>query len=326
MKKALITGITGQDGSYLAELLLGKGYEVHGIVKRESMEDPVHKLNNIMHIKQDLILHEGALSDHLSIYRVFKKVMPDECYHLAASSFVNYSFDDEHLTMNANFTATHYILSTLAEVNKNCKLFFAGSSEMFGEPDICPQTEDTRFNPKSIYGISKVASNFLLRNYREKENIFACTGIMYNHESPRRGYQFVTRKITSTACKIKTGIEKKLYLGNLDGMRDWGYAPDYVKAMWLMLQNGSPRDYIIATGELHTVREFLNVAFSYLDLEYNEYVEADPNFFRPQERIPLAGNPDKIRKDLGWISTKRFDDIVKEMVDADIERIKKGQI
>ncbi len=324
-KKALITGITGQDGSYLAEFLLDKGYEVHGIVKRESLEDPVHKLANIKHIKHNLILHEGALSDHLSIYKTFRKVVPDECYHLAASSFVNYSFDDEYLIMNYNFTSTHYILSTLAEVNRKCKLFFAGSSEMFGEPDNCPQNEDTRFNPKSIYGISKVASSFLVKNYRERERIFACTGIMYNHESPRRGYQFVTRKISSTVAKIKMGVESKLFLGNLDVKRDWGYSPDYVKAMWLMLQNDAPRDYIVATGELHSVREFLTIAFSYAGLDYNDFVTFDRKFFRPAERIPLMGNPERIKNELGWMNTKKIEAIVQEMVDSDLKRLSEGE-
>ena len=318
-KVALITGITGQDGSYLAEFLLEKGYEVHGIVRRESLEDE-EKLKNIKAIKEKLFLHEGSLSDHLSIYKVFSKVLPDECYHLSASSFVNYSFNDEFQTMSNNFNSTHYLLSTIREVKKECKFYFASSSEMFGEPNETPQTEDTAFNPKSIYGISKVSSHYLLKNYREKENIFACTGIMYNHESPRRGNQFVTKKIISSAVKIKQGLQKKLYLGNLDAKRDWGYAPDYVKAMWMMLQSPKADDYILATGNLHTVREFLDITFSYLGLDYKNYVEVDPKFFRASEHNPLCGNPQKIKETLGWENSKSLQDIVEEIIKEELAK------
>lgn len=318
-KVALITGITGQDGSYLAELLLEKGYEVHGIVRRESLEDE-EKLKNIKTIKEKLFLHEGSLSDHLSIYKVFSKVLPDECYHLSASSFVNYSFNDEFQTMSNNFNSTHYLLSTIREVKKECKFYFASSSEMFGEPNETPQTEDTAFHPKSIYGISKVSSHYLLKNYREKENIFACTGIMYNHESPRRGNQFVTKKIISSAVKIKQGLQNKLYLGNLDAKRDWGYAPDYVKAMWMMLQAPKADDYILATGKLHTVREFLDITFSYLGLDYKDYVEVDPKFFRASEHNPLCGNPQKIKETLGWENTKRLKEIIEEMLEEELKK------
>lgn len=318
-KVALITGITGQDGSYLAELLLEKGYEVHGIVRRESLEDE-EKLKNIKAIKEKLFLHEGSLSDHLSIYKVFSRVLPDECYHLSASSFVNYSFNDEFQTMSNNFNSTHYLLSTIREVKKECKFYFASSSEMFGEPNETPQTEDTAFNPKSIYGISKVSSHYLLKNYREKENIFACTGIMYNHESPRRGNQFVTKKIISSAVKIKQGLQKKLYLGNLDAKRDWGYAPDYVKAMWMMLQVPRADDYILATGKLHTVREFLDITFSYLGLDYKNYVEVDPKFFRASEYNPLCGNPQKIKDNLGWENSKNLQDIIEEMIEEELKK------
>lgn len=318
-KVALITGITGQDGSYLAELLLEKGYEVHGIVRRESLEDE-EKLKNIKAIKEKLFLHEGSLSDHLSIYKVFSRVLPDECYHLSASSFVNYSFNDEFQTMSNNFNSTHYLLSTIREVKKECKFYFASSSEMFGEPNETPQNEDTAFNPKSIYGISKVSSHYLLKNYREKENIFACTGIMYNHESPRRGNQFVTKKIISSAVKIKKGLQNKLYLGNLDAKRDWGYAPDYVKAMWMMLQAPKADDYILATGNLHTVREFLDITFSYLGLDYKEYVEVDPKFFRASEHNPLCGNPQKIKETLDWENTKILKEIIEEMLEEELKK------
>lgn len=278
MKKAIITGITGQDGSYLAELLLSKGYEVHGLVRRESFED-FNRLKNIKHIKDKLHLHEGSVEDHLTIYKVFSNVLPDECYHLSASSFVNYSFNDEFQTMNNNFNSTHYLLSTIREVKRDCKFYFAGSSEMFGEPAETPQTESTPFSPKSIYGISKVSSHYLLKNYRDKENIFACTGIMYNHESPRRGSPFVTKKIITTAVKIKLGLEKELFLGNIDAKRDWGYSPDYVLAMWQILQNDTPEDFILATGQLHSVRDFLEITFSYLKLDYMDYVKIDKKIF-----------------------------------------------
>jgi GDPmannose 4,6-dehydratase len=318
-KVALITGITGQDGSYLTELLLKKGYEVHGIVRRESFEDE-EKLKNIKSIKDKLFLHEGSLSDHLSIYKIFSKILPDECYHLSASSFVNYSFNDEFQTMSNNFNSTHYLLSTIREVKKECKFYFAGSSEMFGEPNETPQNEDTPFHPKSIYGISKVSSHYLLKNYREKENIFACTGIMYNHESPRRGNQFVTKKIISSAVKIKKDLQNKLYLGNLDAKRDWGYAPDYVKAMWMMLQADKADDYILSTGKLHTVKEFIDIAFSYLGLDYKDYVEVDPKFFRASEHNPLCGNPQKIKEVLSWENSKSLKDIIEEMIEEELKK------
>jgi GDPmannose 4,6-dehydratase len=316
-KIALITGITGQDGSYLAELLLNKGYEVHGIVRRESLEDE-EKLKNIETIKESLILHEGSLGDHLGIYKIFSKVLPDECYHLSASSFVNYSFSGEFQTMTNNFNSTYYLLSTILDIKKECKFFFAGSSEMFGEPDITPQDENTLFNPKSIYGILKVSSHYLLKNYREKEGIFAVTGIMYNHESPRRGNQFVTKKIISSAIRIKLGLQQKLYLGNLDAKRDWGYAPDYVKAMYMMLQVEKADDFVIATGRLHTVREFLDITFSSLDLDYNDYIEIDPKFYRTSEHNSLCGNAHKIKATLGWENKKNLNEIIQEVVDKEM--------
>jgi len=317
MRKAIITGITGQDGSYLAEFLLLKGYEVHGLVRRESFED-IQKLTNIKDIKDRLFLHEGSLQDHLTIYKIFSEVMPDECYHLSASSFVNYSFNDEFQTMNNNFNSTHYLLSTIREVKSDCKFYFAGSSEMFGEPSETPQTECTPFNPKSIYGISKVSSHYLLKNYREKENIFACTGIMYNHESPRRGNQFVTKKIISSAVRIKKGLQEKLYLGNLDVQRDWGYSPDYVEAMWKILQAEKPNDFIISTGHLHTVRQFLEMTFSFLELDYKDYVHINSNFFRVGEKKALCGDPSKIKKVLGWENRKGLRGIIKEMLESEM--------
>ena len=322
IKKAIITGITGQDGSYLAEFLLEKGYEVHGIISRESFENE-EKLKNIFCIKDRLELHEGSLNDHLTVYKIFSKVMPDECYHLSASSFVNYSFNDEFQTMNNNFNSTHYLLSTIKEVKKDCKFYFAGSSEMFGEPNESPQTENTPFNPKSIYGISKVSSHYLLKNYREKEGIFACTGIMYNHESERRGRQFVTKKIISSAVRIKNGLQNELFLGNLDAKRDWGYSPDYVKAMWKILQTKKADDFIIATGVLHSVRDFLEITFSYLDLDYNDYIKVDPKFFRASEAKPLCGNPSKIKDTIGWENTQKLQSIIYEMVNFELNKYKK---
>ncbi|MBW7858116.1 MAG: GDP-mannose 4,6-dehydratase [Leptonema sp. (in: Bacteria)] len=317
MKRALITGIGGQDGSYLTDLLLSKGYEVHGIVKRESFEDSQHRLGNLLHCIDKISLYPISVNNHLSLYKLFRDIQPDECYHLAASSFVHYNFDDEFLILNNNFNSTHYLLSTIKELKPTCRLFFAGSSEMFGEPDVSPQTELTRFNPKSIYGISKIASYYMVRNYREKEGLFACTGIMYNHESPRRGHQFVTRKITSTVAKIAKGEADHLSLGNLDALRDWGWAPDYVEAMWQMLQTNESDDYIVATGKLHKVRDFVDIAFSLAGLDYQKYVKTDERFFRPSEKIPLCGNPDKISARLNWHNTRPLEEVIKAMLQVE---------
>ncbi|MGB5632730.1 MAG: GDP-mannose 4,6-dehydratase, partial [Waterburya sp.] len=266
MKKALLTGITGQDGSYLAEFLLAKGYEVHGIVRRTSIEDAAHKLSNLKEILNKIVLHTASLDNHLSLYKVINQVQPDECYHLAASSFVSYSFDDEFSILSSNFSGTHYLLASIKEIMPVCRFYFAGSSEMFGSASNSPQNELTPFNPRSIYGISKLSSHHLVRNYREQYDLFACTGILYNHESPRRDFKFVTRKITSSVAKIKLGLQDKLYLGNLDAVRDWGYAPDYVYSMWLMLQQDTPRDYVVASGINHSVREFVKYAFDCVGL------------------------------------------------------------
>lgn len=317
MKKALITGIGGQDGSYLTDLLLSKGYEVHGIVKRESFEDSQHRLGNLLHCIDKISLYPISVNNHLSLYKLFRDIQPDECYHLAASSFVHYNFDDEFLILNNNFNSTHYLLSTIKELKPTCRLFFAGSSEMFGEPDVSPQTELTRFNPKSIYGISKIASYYMVRNYREKEGLFACTGIMYNHESPRRGHQFVTRKITSTVAKIVKGEADHLSLGNLDALRDWGWAPDYVEAMWQMLQSDEADDYIVATGKLHRVRDFVDIAFRLAGLDYQKYIKTDERFFRPSEKIPLCGNPDKIAARLNWRNSRSLEEVIKAMLQAE---------
>lgn len=325
MKKALITGISGQDGSYLAELLLAKGYEVHGIVRREAIEDPVHRLKNIQHIQEKVHLHVGAIDNHLSIYKIISALIPDECYHLASSSFVSYSFEDESSIVSNNFTATHSLLSSIKELAPACRLYFAGSSEMFGNARLSPQNESTPFNPRSVYGISKLAAFHLARNYREHHKLFVAAGILYNHESPRRGYQFVTRKISTTVAKIHLGLADRLELGNIDALRDWGYAPDYVVAMHAMLQQEKPEDYVIATGILHSVRDFLNLAFSVVDLDYKAFTHTNLDHFRPGELVPLSGDSSKAREALNWCPTKSFEQIVKDMVLADIEHLKRNQ-
>lgn len=317
-KKALITGIAGQDGSYLAELLLDKGYEVHGIVRRVAIEDTEHKLKNIIHLLDRVHLHVASLENVFSVIKVVKDIAPDECYHLASSSFVSYSFEDEISILNNNVNSSHYLLAAIKEFSPACRFYFAGTSEMFGNVSQTPQNENTSLNPRSIYGISKLAGYHLVKNYRQQYGAFACSGILYNHESPRRGYEFVTRKIVSSAVKIKLGLQKELVIGNLAALRDWGYAPDYVKAMWLMLQASEPDDYVIATRETHSVREFVEAVFSALDLCCEEYVRSDPQFFRPNEQVPLCGDPSKAIARLGWARTKKFPEIVSEMVESEM--------
>ena len=256
MKKALISGITGQDGSYLCELLLEKGYEVHGIIRRVALEDPDHRMRRIRHVLDKVTLHSASLENHSSLMRVVREVTPDECYHLAAQSFVAYSFDDEFSTFGANVSGTHYMLSAIRDLAPACRFYFAASSEMFGKVKESPQKETTAFHPRSPYGISKVVGYELTRNYREAQGLHASSGILFNHESPRRGFEFVTRKITHHVAKIKHGLASELRLGNLEAKRDWGHAKDYVKAMWLMLQQDEPDDYVVATGETHSVEEF----------------------------------------------------------------------
>ena len=323
-KKALITGITGQDGSYLAEYLLELGYEVHGIVRRIALEDQFHRLYRIKDIKDKVILHPGSLESYPSIFKIINEVQPDECYHLAAQSFVTYSFEDEFSTINTNVNGTHYVLSALQNSCPKCKFYFAASSEMFGRAEEVPQKETTRFHPRSVYGISKVAGYDLTRNYREAYNIFATSGILFNHESPRRGFEFVTRKITSAAAKIKLGLLDKLYLGNLEAKRDWGHAKEYVKVMHMMLQTDRPKDYVVGTGETHSVKEFVSIAFGEMNLDYEKYVETDEKFFRPAEVDLLVADPEKVKKDFGWEYKLTFKDLVKEMVQSDYESFKKS--
>jgi len=318
--RALITGITGQDGSYLAELLTSKGYEVHGLVRRVAFEDPAHRLGRLEAVRDRITLHAASLESFASLFKVVSDIAPDECYHLAAQSFVSYSFDDEFSTFNSNINGTHYVLAALRQVNPRCKFYFAGSSEMFGKVEEVPQTERTRFHPRSTYGISKVCGYELTRNYREAYDAFAVSGIMFNHESPRRGYEFVTRKISSGVARIVAGQAKELRLGNLDAKRDWGHAREYVDAMWLMLQQSEPDDFVIATGETHSVREFCELAFSTVQLDYRDYVTVDERFFRPAEVELLVGDASKARKVLGWQPQISFQSLVREMVLEDVRQ------
>jgi GDPmannose 4,6-dehydratase len=314
VKKALITGITGQDGSYLAEFLVAKGYEVHGIVRRVAFEDPERRLARLSPVRDRTKLHAASLESYASVFEVVSRIKPDECYHLAAQSFVSYSFDDEFSTFNTNINGTHYLLSSIKTAAPECRFYFAGSSEMFGQADTVPQNENTRFHPRSSYGISKVCGFELTRNYRETYNVHANNGILFNHESPRRGFEFVTRKITAGVAEIVAGKKQELRLGNLDAKRDWGHAREYVAMMWVMLQQSEPGDFVIATGEAHSVREFVEAAFSVADLDYKKYVVIDPALYRPSEVNILLGDSSKAHERLGWTPTIRFEQLVREMV------------
>jgi GDPmannose 4,6-dehydratase len=318
-KKALITGITGQDGSYLAELLLSKGYEVHGVVRRVAIEDPLHRLWRLRHILDRIKLHSGSLESYASIFNIVEEVSPDECYHLGAQSFVSYSFEDEFTTIHSNINGTHYLLSAIKRKAPECHFYFAGSSEMFGQAKITPQDENTPFRPRSPYGISKLAGFELTRNYREAYGLYASSGILFNHESPRRGHEFVTRKITSSTALIKLGRLKEIRLGNIEAKRDWGHARDYVRVMWLMLQQEKPDDYVVATGVSHSVRQFLEQAFRLVGLDYKDYLVSDMDFFRPSEINVLCGNSSKAKMVLGWQPTVNFAQLVEEMVRSDLD-------
>ncbi len=318
-KKALITGITGQDGSYLAEHLLALGYEVHGLVRRVALEQPVHRLGRLRGIMNQIQIHAASLENYASIFHVLSKHQFDECYHLAAQSFVGESFVDGFSTMAANIDGTHYVLAALRELQPSCKFYFAGSSEMFGKARETPQNESTPFHPRSPYGISKVAGFHLTTNYREAYGMFCSSGILFNHESPRRGFEFVTRKITESAARIKLGLANELRLGNLEAQRDWGHAKDYVRAMHLILQQSSPDDYVVATGETHSVREFCQLAFAEAGLDYRDWVRIDPAVYRPAEVDLLIGDARKAHEALGWHPSGDFVSLVKEMVHADLE-------
>ena len=319
-KRALITGITGQDGSYLAELLLSLGYEVHGLVRRVALEDPQRRFTRISHLLDRVVLHPASLESYPSIFHVISQHEFTECYHLAAQSFVAESFRDGFSTMNININGTHYMLAALRELRPSCRFYFAGSSEMFGKVRETPQTESTPFHPRSPYGISKVAGFDLTRNYREAYDMFCLSGILFNHESPRRGHEFVTRKITSGVARIKLGLATELRLGNLEARRDWGHAKDYVRAMHLMMQR-EPDDYVVATGETHTVREFCERAFGEVDLDYRQYVRTDERFLRPAEVDLLIGDSTKARNELDWKPVYTFAELVSEMVQADLVAI-----
>jgi GDPmannose 4,6-dehydratase len=326
MKKALITGITGQDGSYLAEYLLSLDYEVHGIVRRVALEQPEQRLSRLKGVMDRVKIHPANLDSYPSIFHVFSREQYDECYHLAAQSFVAESFADGFSTMSTNINGTHYVLAALRELQPKCKFYFAGSSEMFGKVRETPQRESTPFHPRSPYGISKCAGFQLAVNYREAYGMYCCNGILFNHESPRRGETFVTRKITRAATRIKEGLQKKLYLGNLDAKRDWGFAGDYVEAIWLMLQQENPEDFVIATGETHSVREFLDEVFGHLGLDWKKYVEVDPRYLRPAEVDLLLGDAGKAKRLLKWTPRITFKALATMMTEADLKLAKREKL
>jgi GDPmannose 4,6-dehydratase len=326
MKRALITGITGQDGSYLADLLLAKGYEVHGIIRRASTFNTAR----IDHLYQDphvhgvhLFLHYGDLADSVQLVKLLYNLGPDEIYHLGAQSHVRVSFDIPEYTADVTGVGTIRILEAIREAGVKTRFYQAASSEMFGKVQAVPQIETTPFWPRSPYGVAKLFSYWATVNYRESYSLHASNGILFNHESPRRGETFVTRKISRAVARIKYGLDSALYLGNLDAQRDWGYAPEYVEGMWLMLQQDKPDDYVLATNETHTVREFVQHAFAYADLDWKQFVKHDDRYERPAEVDLLIGDPAKAKKQLGWEPKVRFQELVKLMVDADLEMVRR---
>lgn len=347
MKKALITGITGQDGSYLAELLISKGYQVHGLIRRSSSFNTwrINEIYEDIHGAKKVILHYGDLTDGTNVIRLIKEIEPDEIYNLGAQSHVMVSFEVPEYTANSDALGVLRILEAVKLLNmtKKVKIYQASTSEMFGKVQEVPQSEKTPFYPRSPYGAAKVYAYWIIKNYREAYGMYACNGILFNHESPRRGQTFVTRKISMGLCKIKLGIDKKLFLGNLDSKRDWGYAKEYVEAMWLMLQQKRAEDYVIATGETHTVREFIEESCKLLKIplawkgkgvdekginkETGEViVEIDPRYFRPTEVDLLIGDPKKAKKELGWSAKTKFKDLVKIMVEADMDVLKNKKV
>ncbi len=327
MTKALITGITGQDGSYLAEFLLAKGYEVHGIIRRAS----TFNTGRIDHLYKDphingvrLFLHYGDIADSTNLIKLLYRIQPDEVYHLAAQSHVRVSYDIPEYTGDVTGLSTIRILEAIRETGVKARFYQASSSEMFGKVHEVPQRETTPFHPRSPYGVAKVYAHWAAVNYRESYDLFACCGILFNHESPRRGETFVTRKITRAVARIKDGQQKNLYLGNLDAKRDWGYAKEYVEAMWSMLQQDKPEDYVIATGETHSVAEFLTEAFSYVNLDWRDYVELDPKYLRPAEVDLLIGDASKAKREIGWNPKVTFKELVRLMVDADVSMVNRN--
>lgn len=324
MKRALITGITGQDGFYLAEYLLGLGYEVHGLARQTGLE---HIRGNLLQdvppeLYQRCHLHAVSLDNFPGLYRLISKTLFNECYHLAASSFVGDRLADGYQTIQNNIASTHYLLAALQEFQPACRFYFAGSSEMFGRPEAAPQNERTPLNPRSAYGISKVAGYHLARNYREQYGMFCGVGILYNHESPRRRPEFVTRKISLAAARIALGGTEKLQLGNLEARRDWGFAPDYVRAMHAILNHHKPEDFVVASGVLHSVAELCHLAFSRLGLNWQDHVEINEAFYRVEEAVPLVGCADKIEREAGWRPETTFEQMIFQMVDADMARLK----
>ena len=321
MPRALITGVTGQDGSYLTELLLAKGYDVHGIIRRASSFN-TGRLDEIYRDPHEagvrFLMHYGDLSDSGSLVNLIRALEPDEIYHLGAQTHVKVSFEIPEYTADATAMGTIRILEAIRASGVETRFYQAGSSEMFGTSPP-PQSEATPFHPRSPYAVAKVFAHWAALNYREAYGMFATNGILFNHESPRRGETFVTRKITRAVARIKRGLQEKLFLGNLDAKRDWGYAPDYVNAMWLMLQSDAPVDLVIGTGESHTVREFAQKAFAHVDLDWERYVEVDPNYYRPAEVHHLQADPSRARELLGWKPTVGFDELVRLMVDADVK-------
>ncbi len=319
-RRALITGITGQDGSYLADLLLEKGYEVHGMVRRSSTET----FQRLSHIRDDIVLHTGDLLDQRSLVDVLRACEPDEIYNLAAMSFVAASWSQPTLTAEFTAVGVTRMLEAMREVRPEARFYQASSSEMYGKVLEVPQRETTPFYPRSPYGVAKAYGHFITVNYRESYDLFACSGILFNHESPRRGLEFVTRKVTHAAAAIKLGLQEELALGNLDAERDWGHAKDYVEAMWLMLQQDEPDDYVIATGEAHSVRDLVNVAFDQVGLDPEKHVRIDPRFLRPTEVEHLIGDYGKARERLGWEPRTSFDELIRLMVDCDVELLERG--
>ena len=314
-KIAIITGISGQDGSYLAELLIKKKYKVFGILNPKKKSN----LKNIKNFEKKIFIKKIDINNFSKIKNLIKKVKPNEFYHLAAQSFINYKFEDEFFKLNPNINGTHYILSAIKEFSPKTRFYFAASSELFGNCLTSPQNEETKFNPRSAYGVSKVAGFYLTKNYRDAYKIHACSGILYNHESPRRNESFVSRKITKNLALILKGKAKKINLGNINSKRDWGHAKDYVLAMWKMLQLKKPQDFVIGTGRSHTVKDFIKTAFKHVNLDYKKYIIIDKKLFRPNDKISLRANYSKAKKILKWKPTINFKKLVKEMVEYDLK-------